>query len=61
MAGNPTAVGCLNCLWLLESVIRHGHVEDGLKAVVMGMAAQESARTGQAIEFTDEGYSFSGC
>ena len=33
-------------------------VEDGLKAVVMGMAAQESARSGQAIELTDEGYGF---
>jgi len=33
-------------------------IEDGLKAVVMGLAAQESARTGQAIEFTDEGYGF---
>lgn len=33
-------------------------IEDGLKAVVMGLAAQESAQTGRAVEITDEGYSF---
>lgn len=33
-------------------------IEDGLKAVVMGMAAQESARTGQAVDITDDGYGF---
>ncbi|RDL43518.1 gfo/Idh/MocA family oxidoreductase [Marinomonas piezotolerans] len=33
-------------------------IEDGLKAVVIGLAAQHSATTGQAIELTDSGYSF---
>jgi len=33
-------------------------VEDGLKAVVIGMAAQHSAATGQAITMTDNGYDF---
>ncbi len=33
-------------------------IEDGLKAVVMGMAAQESARTGRAVAITDAGYDY---
>jgi len=33
-------------------------VADGLKAVMLGLAAQESARTGRAIEITDQGLSF---
>jgi hypothetical protein len=31
-------------------------LRDGLAAVVMGMAAQESARTGQAIDLTQGNY-----
>jgi myo-inositol 2-dehydrogenase/D-chiro-inositol 1-dehydrogenase len=34
-------------------------VDDGLKAVVMGMAAQYSASTGGAALITDDGFSFS--
>jgi predicted dehydrogenase len=45
-----------------EAIRGNGHVEvgieDGLKAVVMGMAAQESARSGHAVDITDEGYNF---
>jgi predicted dehydrogenase len=33
-------------------------IEDGLKAVVIGMAAQESARSGRVVEITDSGYDF---
>ncbi len=33
-------------------------VEDGLKAVVIGLAAQHSAQTGQAVTITDSGYAF---
>lgn len=33
-------------------------IEDGLKAVVIGLAAQHSANTGQAVKITDDGYSF---
>jgi predicted dehydrogenase len=33
-------------------------VEDGLKAVVIGMAAQHSASTGQAVCITENGYDF---
>ena len=33
-------------------------VEDGLRAVVIGMAAQESIRTGRAVEIIDDGFSF---
>ena len=33
-------------------------VEDGLKAVVLGLAAQHSARSGQAVRLTNQGYSF---
>lgn len=33
-------------------------VDDGLKAVVIGLAAQHSAATGQAVTLTDDGYSF---
>jgi len=33
-------------------------VEDGLRAVVLGMAAQESIRTGQAITITEGGFDF---
>ena len=33
-------------------------VEDGLKAVVLGLAAQESARTGRAVEIVDSGLSY---
>ena len=40
--------------WLRAAVLGEGPVEvslqDGLAAVVMGLAAQESARTGQAID-----------
>ncbi|GGX71191.1 Gfo/Idh/MocA family protein [Saccharospirillum salsuginis] len=35
-------------------------VEDGLKAVVIGLAAQQSAATGQAVRITDGGFSFEG-
>jgi len=34
-------------------------IEDGIKAVVLGLAAQESARSGRAIEITHSGLSFS--
>jgi predicted dehydrogenase len=34
-------------------------VEDGLKAVVIGMAAQESIRTGQVVYVTQHGLGFS--
>ncbi|WOD09000.1 hypothetical protein [Marinomonas sp. GJ51-6] len=34
-------------------------LEDGLKAVVIGLAAQHSSKMGQAISLTDEGFSFS--
>ncbi|RBO83305.1 Gfo/Idh/MocA family protein [Marinomonas aquiplantarum] len=33
-------------------------IEDGLKAVVIGLAAQHSAQTGQAVTITDSGYAF---
>lgn len=33
-------------------------IEDGLKAVVVGLAAQHSAMTGQAVNITENGYSF---
>ncbi|PWQ94326.1 Gfo/Idh/MocA family protein [Leucothrix pacifica] len=33
-------------------------VEDGLKAVVIGMAAQESIRSGRAVEIVDGGFGF---
>lgn len=33
-------------------------VEDGLKAVVIGLAAQHSAETGRAVRMTDNGYSY---
>ena len=33
-------------------------IEDGLKAVVLGLAAQESARTGRAIEIIDDGLNY---
>ena len=33
-------------------------VEDGLRAVVIGMAAQESIRTGQVVCLKDDGFSF---
>jgi len=34
-------------------------IEDGLKSVVLGLAAQHSAETGQAVKITESGYSFS--
>ena len=34
-------------------------VEDGLRAVVIGMAAQESIRTGQVVYVIDHGFGFS--
>ncbi len=33
-------------------------LEDGLRAVVMGMAAQQSAAAGRAVMITDEGFGF---
>lgn len=33
-------------------------IDDGLKAVVIGLAAQHSAQTGQAITLLDDGFSF---
>ena len=33
-------------------------VEDGLRAVVIGMAAQESIRTGQVVAITEQGFSY---
>lgn len=33
-------------------------IEDGLKAVVIGLAAQHSAKTGNAVELTENAYSF---
>ncbi len=33
-------------------------VDDGLKAVVIGMAAQHSAATGKAVELTEQGFDF---
>ena len=33
-------------------------VDDGIKAVILGLAAQESARTGKAIEIIDSGLSY---
>ena len=35
-------------------------VADGLKAVVLGLAAQQSAATGQAVTISADGYEFSG-
>ena len=35
-------------------------LSDGLAAVLMGLAAQESARTGQAIDLTRGDYALSG-
>ena len=33
-------------------------LEDGLKAVVLGLAAQHSAETGRAVKITEQGYSY---
>lgn len=33
-------------------------VDDGLRAVVIGLAAQHSAKTGKAMRITDDGFSF---
>ncbi len=33
-------------------------IEDGLRAVVIGLAAQHSAKTGQSVTLTDNGFSF---
>ncbi|MBR7890189.1 Gfo/Idh/MocA family oxidoreductase [Marinomonas sp. A79] len=33
-------------------------IEDGLRAVVIGLAAQHSAQTGQAVTLKDDGFSF---
>lgn len=50
-------------LGFYKAVTEHKPVEvtidDGLKAVVLGLAAQESIRTGKAIEISNEGLSFS--
>ena len=35
-------------------------LRDGLSAVIMGLAAQESARTGQAVDLTQGDFSLSG-
>jgi predicted dehydrogenase len=48
-----------------NAVVRgKGHIEvnleDGLAAVLMGLAAQESARTGQAISLVEGEYSLKG-
>ncbi|SBS37730.1 Inositol 2-dehydrogenase [Marinomonas spartinae] len=34
-------------------------IEDGLRAVVIGLAAQHSAQTGQSVKLTDDGFHFS--
>jgi hypothetical protein len=34
-------------------------LRDGLAAVIMGLAAQESARTGQAVDLTQGDFSWS--
>jgi len=34
-------------------------IDDGLKAVVLGLAAQESIKTGQAMTITNNGFTFS--
>jgi predicted dehydrogenase len=61
-AGSHNGATYYEHLGFQEAILGNGPVEvgieDGLKAVVMGMAAQESARTGRAVEITDEGYGF---
>ena len=47
----------------LKAITQQGSVEvsadDGLKAVVIGLAAQHSARTGMAVTLSEDGLSFS--
>jgi myo-inositol 2-dehydrogenase/D-chiro-inositol 1-dehydrogenase len=61
-AGSHTGATYYEHLGFQEAILGNSPVEvgieDGLKAVVMGMAAQESARTGRAVEITDSGYDF---
>lgn len=61
-AGSHTGATYYEHLGFQEAVRGNGpvgvSVEDGLKAVVMAMAAQQSALTGQAMTITDDGYNF---
>ena len=68
LAPNCTVVGDVSMgegcsIWFNAVVRGQGAVEvslrDGLAAVVMGLAAQESARTGQAIDLTRGDYDLS--
>ncbi|BFM49221.1 Gfo/Idh/MocA family oxidoreductase [Marinomonas sp. THO17] len=43
---------------ITEKAVVEVTIEDGLKAVVIGLAAQHSAQTGQAVTITDSGYAF---
>ena len=45
--------------WPQKVSLREVGLRDGLAAVVMGLAAQESARTGQAIDLTRGDYALS--
>ena len=44
---------------IVEGAAVEVSVDDGLKAVVIGMAAQHSAATGKAVKMTEEGFNFS--
>jgi predicted dehydrogenase len=61
-AGSHTGATYYEHLGFQKAILENSPVEvgieDGLKSVVMGMAAQESARTGQAVEIIDNGYNF---
>ena len=61
-AGSHTGATYYEHLGFQKAILENSPVEvgieDGLKSVVMGMAAQESARTGQAVEIIDDGYNF---
>ena len=61
-AGSHTGSTYFEHLGFQQAILGNGPVEvgieDGLKAVVLGMAAQESARTGRVIKILDGGYGF---
>ena len=61
-AGSHTGATYYQHLGFQKAMRGEGEVEvtleDGLRAVVMGMAAQQSAATGQAVMIADEGFGF---
>lgn len=61
-AGSHTGATYYEHLGFQEAILGNGPVEvgveDGLKAVVIAMAAQQSALTGQVIRITEDGYNF---